>query len=71
MLIFNLFSYFSRPFGSHSDVSAATDSSMNAYRGMQLFAKDNLNNSELWIEKADYEEIGANVFKTHCCSNTK
>ena len=57
-----------RPFKSETKVSMASDPAMDAFRGMQKFAKDK--DQTVWITKAEYEEKGAmNVFKRHCCSN--
>ena len=58
-----------RPFGSISHVTAASDPTMDAFRGMQTFANDHLEEDSTWISKAEYEESGLNIFKKHCCSN--
>ena len=58
-----------RPFQSETGVTIAQDPSFDAFRGMQVFSRDFLNDESVWITKAEYEERGPDILKVHCCSN--
>ena len=58
-----------RPFKSNSDVTCAQEPTLDAFRGMQKFANDFIDDDSIWITKSEYEEKGGELMKIHSCSN--
>jgi actin-related protein 5 len=58
-----------RPFKSLSKVAAASNPTLDPFKGMQDFSQDFLQEEQVWISKAEYEEKGSDLLKIHCCSN--
>ncbi|KAM9296515.1 actin-related protein 5 [Gastrophryne carolinensis] len=58
-----------RPFGSTFQVSLASNPVLDAWHGASDWALQNLEASEGWISRKDYEEMGGEYISEHVASN--